>query len=341
VASHRSDIWLYLIVTAVTLLIWFWAAGETLEQDSISTTVQFAAVDPERSMVMPNTLTATLTLEGSRVALREAGQTLRMPLVLELGREGVPAEPGGHVIDLLAVVAQHDRLRAAKLHVIACQPAAVPIEVDEIVRRSAPVQAAFPPGVRLEGEIEITPAEAQLVLPSCFLPSDPAALAIEAALDLRQLERIEPGRRQTLEVKLRPKGMLAANQAVHVQPPNATVSFTVQSKTRQITLPTVRVQLRSAPENLEEYAVQIREADKVLRDVAVTADSDLIRRIESGEVKVFAVVYLATTDFDQRIQSKTVTCFATDGGTTVEAVVGDAAQPPAIGLTITERGATP
>jgi len=339
--TYRSDFWLFLIVTAVSLLIWFWAAGETREQGSFSAAVEFTAVDPDRWTVMPAQHAVTLKLEGSRLALQEAPRTLRAPVVLELGREGIPAEPGSHVIDLVEVLSRLDLLQRARLGVVSCEPAALQIDVDEVLHRSVPVQAQFPPGVRLDGEIEIAPRVAELSLPGRYLPSDPDLLAAEAVLEANQLERIEPGRRQTLDVKLRPRGALAASEAVRLKPPEARLSFTIQSRTGRITLPTVRVQIRSAPENLDEYAVQIREADKVLRDVAVTADSDLIRRIESGDVKVFAVVYLATTDFDQRIDTKPVTYFATDGGTTVEAIVGETTQPHPIGLTITERAATP
>jgi hypothetical protein len=67
------------------------------------------------------------------------------------------------------------------------------------------------------------------------------------------------------------------------------------------------VQLAGPPEDRDIYTVEIDP--KQLRDVTVSADSDLIRRIESGEVPVVAFLHLSSREKEMQIESKRVSYF--------------------------------
>lgn len=339
----RSEVWTVVIVSIVTALIWMWAAGETREQASVSAIVQFTPSDALGWTVSPSTEAVTLTIEGSRLALQEAVNVLRTPLPLELGSEHVPAETGLHLINLADALADHPRIREARLSVLSTEPTAVQIDVDKIVNLTVPVVITLPPTLRTEGDVQSNVTEATLSMPSRLVPNDRSLLAAETVVDPRQLEQLMPGNYYTLDFTLRPTGSLRNVPEIRVDPPTAQISLTVQSRTRQIVLPRVAVQIQSAPVDLDEFVVSIDDADKFLRDVTVTADSDLISRIESGDIKVFAIVYLSTSDKDQHIDSKPVTSFVAllpdNTLQTLAAQVGDTADPPIIHLQITERPA--
>ncbi len=333
--TSRKNIGSYLIITAVTVLIWYWAAGETRQQGTVSVTVKFVPADLERWVVAPDQLTVTLRIDGSRIALQNAVTALKTPLDLELASFEGLAERGSHMVSFVDVLSDHQRIRETRVNISSAEPSAGEITVAEIVRHTVPIRITLPAGVQTEGETRIEPAEAYLIGPG--LPEDPAGLEVEAVVDSHELARLEPGRSQTLPVTLRTKGVAAANDSVRIEPLTAQVTLTVRSRIRQTTLEKVRVHLQSAPENTEEYSVQFNDADKDLENVTITADDELIRRIDSGEVKVFAVIYLTTTDFDQRITEKPVAQFITDTGVNVQGMSGDSPEPPTIGFTITER----
>jgi hypothetical protein len=346
--TYRKDIWTYLLVTAVTLLIWWWAAGETREQQDVTMTVQFVTDDPDLREVTLRGQDATqaevaVKIEGSRLALQDAERVLRAPLLLELGRFDLRNTKGNQTLNTASVLANHPRITDTKVSIVSADPSVLEIAVDDIVRRTVPVPIDPPSGVDVQGEIDIDPDEVEIVLPSRYLPADPAALAVEKDLDPQQLARLEPGRSTSLDVRLRPReARLRGVSAVRIEPPTVKMSFTVRSRTRQITLPTVRVQIQSPPEDFDEYVVTIDERDKILRDVTIVVDGDLASRIEAGEVPVMAVVQLSTADKESSVDRKRVTFFVAllpngEGIQVALAQDGGPVEPPTIGLTITER----
>ena len=77
----------------------------------------------------------------------------------------------------------------------------------------------------------------------------------------------------------------------------------------------------------------------MLPDVTVRANEDLIRRIESNEVTVIALLHLSNQEKEQGIRTKPVAYFLALGdnwsdATPVEATVGGSDTPPDIALDI-------
>ncbi len=333
--SWRDRLGTYVIVTIVSVLIWYWAAAETREQARRSLRLRLIPSDPASWVVTPEEVTVNAEMEGSRLALQKA-RILPMPLELTMGDE-LPAAPGPHRDNLVEILDK--ALRKTGVSVVSVEPPTIDFEIDALVTVTAPVHPVLP-RLQTEGAIVVDPPQAELSLPGRLRDPNGEELALEAYMPQPRLDRLEPGRTYTLSAKLRPPKELYGQKAVSIDPSTVQVTFTVRSRIEEITLPSVRVQIAGPPEDHQEYAVEIDEKDRSLRDVTIKADGALIKQIEQGDVPVVALVHLSNTDKERRVESKPVTCFLAlhpDGsGTIVEAQTPDGA-PPVIHLRITER----
>jgi hypothetical protein len=202
------------------------------------------------------------------------------------------------------------------------------------------------PGITTEGEVTLEPPDVIVAMPSQMRQRFPQGLpgAVEAALERFDLEQLEPGVSHTREVKLRLPAELGVINDVTLTPSRVKVSFTVRSRIRDTRLQNVRVQIAGPADDQDLYVVEI-DPDQ-LQNVTVSADADLIRRIEANEVPVVAVLHLSPLEMQSKIASKRISYFVAlvpqpDGtvrGEQVNAKVDHATEPPAVNLTISERG---
>jgi hypothetical protein len=340
----RERMWTYALVTAVAVLIWYWAAAETRTQDSATFRLAFVPAPQIEQIVSPPGLDATVQMAGSQLAIKRARSlAAERPLRMTAGNE-LPTE-GQHRIDLVELLESHDPLTDTGVRIVSADPASVQITIDDLVPVTAEIKADTP-GVEPEG-LAIDPPQAVVKLPSRLLDTVGGDLTVEAHVPQTRLDRLEPGVMNTVEnVKLRLPGLLAGDRSVRIEPPKATVKFTVRSRIKETTLPTVRVQIAGPPEDHEEYVVQIEESTLV--DVTIKADVDLIRQIERGEARVVALVHLSHDEKERGVASKPVTCFMAlprDESSSLEATIVEAAingsnQLPVVRLRITERSAS-
>ncbi len=341
--AFRNEIWTYVIVTAVTLLVWFWAASETREQDVLYPTLRFTAASPadQKWLVTPPDLTVTLRVEGSNRAIQEASAAVRGRLNVEIPP---PGDSGTVDLTLAQVLAQQPDLREAGVSIVSVEPPFVELRVDEIVDVKAPVRVELP-GVQTEGEIVVEPREVTVSLPKRKAPPADGTLVVDAQVGpASNLMGLEPGRTHTLkDIPVRLPESLRGEQGVSVSPATVkTITFTVRSRIRQTTVDAVRVQVSGDPQNFSEYVIEIPES--VLTGVVVSAESDLIQLIDSGAAKVAAILPLSTRDLEEGITSKRISHFraiitGTDGrerGAFVQASV-DGEPAPLIQLRITKR----
>lgn len=339
----RKDFWTYVIVTIVAVLIWAWAAGETREQKALYVGLNFVPQEADRWVVRSSHTAVTLTVEGSTQALREATLARSDPIELPLGIDGVPGEAGIHVIDVVTVLGRNPLLRSTGASVLASDPPTIELAIDEIVMAPARIRERLP-GVQTEGPIRFDPPDARVALPQRMRARLPDVLTVEAAVDPPRLAQLEPGRVHAIEVHLLPPESLIGDPAVHIVPPTVTMQFTIRSRIRKTQLDTVRVQLAGPPESYAEYAVELEE--RVLTDVTVTADADLISKIESGEATVVAILHVTNRDKENGIKLKQVSYFVAmlnddsgdSDGVIVDAMVGDAPEPPLIHMDIRSIG---
>ena len=93
---------------------------------------------------------------------------------------------------------------------------------------------------------------------------------------------------------------------VRVEPQTADVQFKLRSRTKSITIPSVPVQVRLAPSELNNWTVDIPDEDRFLTDVKVSGPRDLVEQVENGDVQLVAVVSLSFRELEQKIPTKDV-----------------------------------
>lgn len=331
----RSQLPTYLIVTVVAVLIWLWAAGETRETGERTFHVQFTTQFPADHIVSPKETTITVEIEGSRSALRSA-PAMGSPIVLTLD-----AGLGKHAVDLVRLLNDHPDLRDARVSVISTDPPSQDVTIDKLVSATVPVEGPDLGRLQTDGAILIDPPHVTVRLPQRLQGRLGAGASVKALVDPAQLGRLNPGEPARLTARVELPEALAMQESVTVTPTAVTVSFTVRSNIKEVTLPTIPVHISGPWKDHEEYVVEVAEADRFLEKVTITADAALIDRIAAGDVKVFALVHISSTEKEQGIEAKPVTCFLAlipEGeSTTVTAQLNGSLQPPLIHLRISER----
>jgi len=335
--------WTYVIVTALTLLIWFWAASETRDQTVLYPTLKFvaAASAGQQWIVTPPDLTVTLRVEGSKRAIQEASAVVAHRLSIALPP---PNDAGTVDLTLSQALEQQPELRETGVAVLSVDPGFYELRVDEIVEVNAQVRVELP-GVQTEGEIVVEPRVVKLRMPQRLRPSAEEQLVVDAAVGpASNLSGLEPGKVHTLrDIPVRLPEALRGVQGVSFYPERVDITFTVKSRIQSTTINDVRVQISGDPKNFSEYTIEIVD-EEVLRDVTVSAESELIQQIETGVAKVAAIVHLTTRDLEENITSKRVSHFRaivnqpdhSDRGILVQASV-DGDEAPVINLKITRR----
>ena len=144
--------------------------------------------------------------------------------------------------------------------------------------------------------------------------------SIEAVVDAKDLPA---GTSHTVEASLRlPDALkLLPSQAVFT-PDRVQVSFTVAGKSQTITLPSVRIEIAGAPEDLRGFDVTFGEGGGVLRDVVLGSQGTALADVESGKTRVVAIVHLTPEDLAKRIAQKAVSTWVLPAGAEVNSVAG-------------------
>ncbi len=340
--AWHKEIWTYLIVTLVAVLIWAWAASETRERKSLNAaSVRFTTSNPSNWTIAPSSTPVQLNVEGPTVAVQRVERLLRRPIDIP-----VPATAGRQAIDLAAQLRDLDSIRETGATIVATDPATIDVELDQIDRITVPVKPNFP-GVTTDGEIVVQPREVTVSLPHTLREQLRGDFAVEAFLDRGQLDGLAPGEPQVKEARLRlPETLIGANTSdVRFNPSVVTVRFTIRSRVRETKVDSVRVQVAGPVEDRDTYRVEVDP--KVLRAVTLLADADLSRQIESGEVPVIAFVHLSSREKEAMIESKQVSWFEAlvpemDGGTRFERLrLPPGAVMPEVKLSISLRAAEP
>ncbi len=339
----RNEFWTILLVTIVTVLIWAWAAGETLENSRETVRLQFTAPDAASWIIVAAQEQVHVTVEGSKRAVEAFTERTSSPLVIRLGSESLPAQAGSHTLALQSVLSEHPDLSKLGVRIVECEPAAIQVDVDEMVRVQAEIRPMLP-GVQQAGEINVEPSTAEIAVPGRIRSELTGTLYVNAEAEPWQLAALEADVPQSLVVNLTPPDALVGIANVRIKPVTATVAFTIRSQIRELNIASVRVQISATPENVDEYHVEVEP--RQLRDVVIRADGALIRRIERESIPVVAFVHLTSLELEQQIAIKPVSYFMAmvpDGpggalrGVAVDAERSDGVNRPTIQLKISER----
>jgi len=294
------DLWGLGLTTAVTLLIWYWAAGETRDSDRTNARIILRTSDVEPWLLEPETRQVAIDFAGSRRQVRAAESRLRelvLPLTPEIGR---------NVIDVVAALRRHPDVMSAGITITSADPATIEVRADRLITRDARVLRRLP-GVQLEDEVTIEPQTVTVTFPSQSVLASRADLTVEPSVTREEIEAIAPGSRVTLPgIGLRIAGSRTTIPGVRIEPPQANVTVTIRSQISELRLDApVRIQVLSPPE--DEGAVEI--SPRVLRDVTITAPLEMLEQIQSGRSVVIAVLQIKSDERARRITQKPISGF--------------------------------
>lgn len=320
-----------LVVAAVaTLLIWTWAADRTREVRALTGTVLLRPDEPTRQFVDPaQPQPVTVNFKGNPASLARLQSALEQGLVVTVpgGEAGLRSMP------LDALLDASDEVRATDASVISVRPSRLEVRTGAMV----PVRMPVVPRsslVSLLDDAKIDPAEVQALVPETLAEAASRESA-EAVIDARNLPE---GSTQQAEAPLRaPDALKLQPGQVIFTPDRVKVQFTVAGRSRSTTLPTVRVEIAGAPEDLEGFDVGFPEKGDVLRDVVLSAPGGAIDGVENGSIRVVAIVHLTQEDLARRVAQKPVSAWVLPPGVAVESVSGKAPGGVFVPLRITPR----
>mgnify|MGYP001418424904 CR=1 FL=1 len=317
--NRKNDVLAFLFVTIIAIFIWVWAATRTESDRNISTTLHFKAPEGSTATISPISKPVRLTFKGPRASLDAVEDLCVQGINVALA-----TEDGDVTIDTTSRLNSIDVVRYTGAQVVSSDPSAVTLNIQTLTSVEAAVEPVIP-NVTVSGDVTVDPATVKLQIPKALREDLPEVIAVSAVLSERVLEQLQPGVVHTRSASIQLPPSLE-DKGVIVDPNRVALSFKIQSKTDKTTLPQVRVLIAAPAEDYSAFSVTL--PIKIIPNVTIEADKELIAKISSGKCTVFAVVRLASRDMEQRVSSKTVTSFLAilqDGtGMQVTAVVEEA-----------------
>ena len=295
------------LVTVVTILIWLLAAAKTRETETIAGRLDFTVASDssgERYDVSPSPIPMTLTIEGPALAVRETrnllyGSPLHIPLPAQQGRQ--------EIANLAKLIQGVEAIRDLGVSVVSVDPARVSIDITEFVTLTAVTRADIQAASTVQ-DVSVAPKDVEVTVPRSVVHLLPDPLVVEAVVDPRDIARLEPGVLHTVDGTLRLPGSVDLPTAVTIEPASARVSFQLLARQRQATVPLVRIQIISSPQDYGTWHVTLPEPRLI--DVDIEASPDDTAEVEAGHAQVIAVVHLTTNDKERAVEKKAVSFFA-------------------------------
>jgi hypothetical protein len=258
--------------------------------------VRLSPADPRATWVAPSAaVTVSVELRGSRRSIERAETALRAGIPLSPGADGVPSEPGSHVLALRDVLQANAAIAESGAELVRVRPETVPFEVGELVTEQVPVTAVLP-SASVSGDIAVEPAVVSLTVPAAARQAL-GRLAVDAIVDTKNLE---PGKPQQVDVDLRlPEALARWKELCRVVPPRAKVSFTLLATSGEAKLARVPVRLAVGPEAFARWDIAPAQGFDAVAGVVVTGPRAAIASIERGEFLPAAVVDVPETALRQ------------------------------------------
>ena len=300
-----------------TLLIWTWAADRTRELRTLSGTVILRPSDSAKRFVDPaQPQSVTVSVKASPASLTRLQSALEQGLVLQLDTDGV--ETGTRSAVLGPLIERTVEVRGTDADISSVRPARIDVRVGAMVPVRMPVVARVPL-VTLWGPALVQPTEVTAMVPETAAEAA-SKESIEAVVNAKDLPA---GTSHTVDASLRlPDALKLLPSQVTFTPDRVQVSFTVAGKSQTITLPSVRIEIAGAPQDLQGFDVTFGEGGGVLRDVVLGSQGTALADVESGKTRVVAIVHLTPEDLAKRITQKAVSTWVLPAGSEVNSVAG-------------------
>jgi hypothetical protein len=271
-----------LVVTLVSILVWFFAESRTLRVETLTIPVQIGA--GSGSSVFR--LTDAESWAGS-VEVELAGPTGLIDAVRARALEGVtlevgdelPGEAGTRSVELV------DAIRRVGL--FAESGLTVPVEVDL-------------EGLETAGPVTVEPSEVEVRLPASLEAVYAGQLHATAKIPPSRLSSLTPGRRTELsQVPIELQGLDDEAWGLRLNDPRVVVTLALRVRTQSLTLREIPVRLSVLPADLAVWSVEVPPEDRVLEDVVLTGPVSAIDQIRRGEVTPGAIAAIDLAGVDE------------------------------------------
>jgi len=290
----------FALVTIVTLLIWAFAEVQSLRSADLAATIRITPSGAARMIRIADdewTDSVRVQVEGANAAVDDVEEKLARAVSVS-----APQEPGLHSIDLRDVLRHSEAFAESGVTIAEVDPPVVRIEVVEIIQAELPIVVVVP-----EGQVDTLPAPNPTVATLSY-PADAAGElgdgpTLTAQIGAERLADLTPGRAERLTgVRLDPPAGLIGLEGVRINPPQVEVTLTLRSTTQSIVVPSVPVRIELALVEAGNWIVEPDSAsDRFLRDVRVTGPSDVVDRIESGDLRVPARIVLSFSELEEAV----------------------------------------
>jgi hypothetical protein len=289
-----------LAVVVVTSLIWLYAEAESVATTNVETFVKLNAPEGADRVVNPVDPTwsgeISIRLQGARGSIDAAKSALARGVELTIGAGGIPSRPGQHSINLQSAIQNATLQGNTGVVVASVDPPTLTVDVESIVRiADVPVRLDLPDEMLIAGDIVIEPSLAIVTAPQSFIDqvvTGEAPLVATVRFNPSDLESLTPGVPRTLAGSLELPGALLSMPNVAISPQVVSVTLRIQNQLSEVVLPSVPVWVNIPPPVTDIWAVTIDPP--FLSDITIAGPNDLIRRIESGEIRVVGTVELTS-----------------------------------------------
>ena len=300
------------VVTVLTLLVWVVAEGESLASERLETPVRIEG-DPEQGLVVvpapgaPWSGRVLVEIEGAAASVSRMREALRLGFELRPGTPGVPIEPGQHTIFLAEVLRAQPAFLGSGITLSSVEPERVEVDVERLLTRGVDVTVRLPEGVDVSSVVA-EPRRVQLTYPSSAATVVDQGIEIVAEVSVEQAERIGIGLRSIIrDVQLQLPDVLTGSRFASIEPGSVSVIATLEAREDTVTLDAVPVRIQRPAFQAERWIVRVADEDQLLSGIVVTGPSDLIERIRTNDLRIFATVSLTPDDLNTQITEKTIT----------------------------------
>jgi hypothetical protein len=302
--KRKDDTLAILFVTALTVVVWLWAANNTKHTSNEATVLNFKAPVGSNTTISPASQPIELTFEGPRAAVDAAKVAcsggLNVSLTLQDGKQ--------NLADLVNRINQLDLIKDTGAEVTATSPTSISLEIQTIEDVEASVEPTVQKNVTTVGDFTVDPPIVTLSIPKELKGELPDVLVVEAHISDTLVARLQPGVMHTIDVGVKLSGLHGdIRERITISPETVKVSFKLESKTKKTTLDSVPVLIVGPADEYSKYSVTLHS--NKISNVTIEANTDIVKGINEEKIKVFALLRLKASDMEQYISNKQITTF--------------------------------
>ena len=304
---NRDGVITFLVVAAISVLVWTLAEGQTLQRFGIdiAVAVDDGVVGPGGPGGPPERMARERAGAGGRSG-RGAGSRAGVG-----PRRSDPERGRGDLVrdrigerDLKTAIAADAAFAHSGVNVVRVEPPMLSLDIDQRLEVELPVRVRAPEGV-LRDTPSVEPAQVRVTVPAGlaeFLP-DAAVVTIGGSA----LDRLRPGEASVLPgVAARLEGLPAEVWGVTLDPPQVDVSVRIRRRSDSIVVPLIPVHVVLPPSAAGRWEVELGEGSAAFVDVPFAGPVEAISEIRRGVRIPLAVVRLTEQDLAEQTLTRGV-----------------------------------